>query len=114
MAGIQYLDELFSAIRDVAERMALADNWMSRADNSSHLAWKMSFLRKAREDLDDARTRFGNANAQLGALGRPDQLPNLLAAMPDRLDALRQRLSAAESRLAALLEKSASTPTGRA
>ena len=114
MAGIQYLDELFSALRDAAEQVGFADEWLSRTENSEHPAWSMSFLQTAREALDKAWMRLGDAHAQLDALGPADRLPTLLAAMPQRLDELRERLQAADKRLASGYDRIVSIPRGQA
>lgn len=96
MAGIQYLDELFSAVRDTAEQLTLFDTWLMHLNTQLPLAWRMSILQTAQGTLNKARKRFDEAQAQLAALGPRDQLPSLLATMPDRLVELQQRLEMAE------------------
>lgn len=114
MPGIQYLDELFSAIRDAAEQLTIADSWMSRADGSAPTHWHMSFLKTAREAQGAARLKLDEATAQLAALGRADQLPQLLARLPERLEDLGLRLDASEKRLSAAFDAVLEKPRGSA
>lgn len=117
MSGTDYLDELFSAIRDTAEQLATADAWLSKADTSPHLHWRMTFLQAARTAHANARQRFGDANADLAALGPVHQLPSLLAGIPERLEELRTRLESSEERLASTWDtvlQRQQAPRGRA
>ncbi len=114
MAGIQYIDELFSAIRDTAEQLAIADAWLSRANESGHSHWRMSFLQAARKAQKSARTTFAEATAQLAVLGPPDRLPSLFAGLPKRLDELHNRLEASERLLSLALDAALQQPRGNA
>ncbi|MBK9264423.1 MAG: hypothetical protein IPM54_32065 [Polyangiaceae bacterium] len=114
MAGIQYLDTLFSAIRDTAERLSTADAWMSRAERAAESTWRMSFLQAARDAQSSARSRLDEAFAQLSALGPADRLPSLLADLPERLEQLRGRLEASEARLTAVTNTVLQKPYGMA
>lgn len=96
MASVQYLDELFSALRDTAEQLTVVDTWFTHLNTKLPLAWRMSILQKAQSTLNGARKRFEEAQAHMAALGPREQLPTLLATMPDRLVELRQRLEMAE------------------
>lgn len=114
MAGIQYLDELFSAIRDTAEQLSIADSWLAKVGDFPHAPWHSSFLQAAREALKAARYRLGEANTQLAALGPTERLPSLLAGMPERLDELRVRIEASERRLSLAWDVVLQKPRGRA
>jgi hypothetical protein len=114
LAGIQYLDELFSVIRDTAEQLAMADSWTSRAEESVHSRWRMSFLHEARKAQKTARAKLDEASAQLAALGPPDRLPSLLAGLPKRLDELHSRLETSEKSLWIALDVVSQQPQGRA
>jgi hypothetical protein len=114
LAGIQYLDELFSAIRDAAEQLAMAEGWISHANGSAHSHWRMSFLQAARKAQDTARAKLDEATAQLAALGPPDRLPSLFAGLPKRLDELQRRLEASEQSLSMALDAMLQQPRGRA
>ncbi|HRI66000.1 MAG TPA: hypothetical protein PK156_17250 [Polyangium sp.] len=114
MTGVQYLDELFSAIRDTADQLGAADSWLAKADASPHLHWRMSFLQAARNAHLTAQRRFGDANRTLATLGPPDRLPSLLAGIPERLGELRTRLEASEKRLGSTLDRVMQTPRGQA
>ena len=114
MAGIQYIDELFSAIRDTAEQLAMADTWMSRAIESGHSHWRMSFLQAARKAQYAARNKLAEATAQLAALGPPDRLPSLFVGLPKRLDELHIRLETSETSLSMALDAALEQPRGHA
>lgn len=98
MASVQYLDELFSALRDTAAQLALVDTWFTHLEDTSPvpLAWRMSILQSTQRTLTSARKRFEEAQALLAALGPREQLPTLLAPIPDRLLELQQELEFAE------------------
>ncbi len=114
MAGIQYIDELFSAIRDTAEKIAMADTWISRANESNHFNLHMSFLQAAQKTQKSAQTKFAEATAQLAALGPPDRLPSLFAGLPKRLDELHNRLETLEKSLSLALDAALKQPRGHA
>lgn len=114
MAGIQYLDEIFSAIRDTAEQLAIADTWLSRADEAVATAWRMSFLQAARQAHHIAHQRLEEASLHLAELGSADRLPSLLAHLPQRLEDLRGRLEASEMRLSKGLDVVLDKPRGHA
>jgi hypothetical protein len=114
LAGIQYLDELFSAIRDTAEQLAMAETWISRANQAAHAHWRLSFLQAARKAQKAARTRLHEASAQLATLGSPDRLPSLLAGLPQRLDNLHTRLAMSETSLSGAFDAALEEPQGRA
>lgn len=114
MAGIQYIDELFSAIRDAAEKVALADMWISRANESTHFYWRMSFLQAARNAQTAAHTKLAEATAQLAELGPPDRLPSLFTSLPKRLDELHIRLETTEKTLSLAFDAALKQPRGHA
>ncbi len=114
LASIQYLDALFSAIRDTAERIAAADGWISRADRAAGSNWQMPFLNSAHEAHLVARKRLEEAFAQLEELGPADRLPSLLSDLPDRLNQLRDRLEDSEARLSTATDAALAHPIGRA
>jgi len=114
LAGIQYLDELFSALRDTAEQLTIADTWISRADAAPPATWRMSFLKAARTALSSARSKLDEATTQLAALGPREKLPSLLAGMPERLDDLQKRLETTEKRLSSAWETILPTARGQA
>lgn len=114
MAGVQYLDELFSAIRDAAEQLTIADAWMSRADQAPPSHWRMSFLQAAREAQGAARIKLDDAAAQLAALGPANRLPSLLSRLPERIEELHARLEASEKRLSTAWDAALEKPRGRA
>jgi len=114
LAGIQYIDELFSAIRDTAEQLALADAWISRANESTPFYWRMSFLQAAQKAQKAARNKLSEAMAQLAALGPPDRLPSLFAGLPKRLDELHNHLDTSETSLSTALDAELGHPRGHA
>lgn len=114
MSGVQYLDELFAAIRDTAEHLARADSWLSRAEKSSPAHWQTSFLQAAQLAHRAARIKLEEATEQLFALGRPDRLPSLLSHLPERLEELQQRLETSEKRLSAACDATLEKPRGQA
>jgi len=114
LAGVQYLDALLSAIRDTADRLSTADDWMTRAERATDSAWRMSFLQAAHSALAVARSRLDEALAQLAALGPPERLPTLLAELPGRLVLLQVHLEASESRLSHLMNAALQKPHGHA
>jgi hypothetical protein len=114
LAGIQYLDALFSAIRDTAEGIAAADGWISRADRAAGSNWQLPFLNAAHEAHLAAHKRLEEAFAQLEELGPADRLPSLLSDLPDRLDQLRADLEASEARLSTATDAALTHPIGRA
>jgi hypothetical protein len=114
LAGVQYLDELFSAIRDANEQLTIADSWMSRADRAPPTHWRLSFLHVARQAHGAARVKLDEAAAQLAALGPANRLPSLLARMPERLGELHARLEASEKRLSTAWDVALEKPRGRA
>lgn len=114
MAGIQYLDAIFSAIRDTAEQLAAADTWLSRADDAASTAWRMTFLQAARQAHHIAHQKLDEASLHLAELGSEDRLPSLLAHLPQRLEELRVRLEASKSRLSTSWDGVLDKPHGRA
>jgi hypothetical protein len=112
--GIQYIDELLSAIREAAGQLAMADTWVCRANESGHFYWRMSFLQAARKALDVATGKLGEATTHLAALGPADRLPSLFATLHKRLDELRVRLETLEKTLAMALDAALERSQGHA
>ncbi len=109
-----YLDAIFSAIRDAGQKLDAAKVWLGRAEKAAGSTWQMPMLAAAQNAHVAARARLEEAEAQFAELGPRNKLPALLAELPDRLSLLRRDLDASSKRLLDAAEAAAARPLGHA
>jgi len=112
--GLNYLDVIFSAMRDAGEHLAAVEAAVARFERAAGSRWQLPLLAPAERERRAARASLDAAEAELAALAPSGRLAALLDELPARLDDLRDRLGALEARLSAAAEAAAARPLGRA
>ena len=115
-SGGYYLDAIFTSIRAFAQELEASRRWLARAEATENQAWRLSFLRAAREAYERTPARLAAVAERLAALGSVDSLPAPLDRIHENLATMRADLADHEARLlrTEAREAQAAAPIGRA
>lgn len=95
----EHLDAIFGAIRGFAQELMASQQFLTRAEETTDRAWRLTFLREARRRYEDALPHLKTLRAQL--LETPiDQLSEQVVAIETNFASHEQRLMKLEAELA--------------
>jgi len=111
-APANYLDALFGSLRAFTRELEASRTWLSRAEQTGVQAWRLSFLRAARDAFERAHGCLGQVRERLAVFGPAEAVPSPLDRIQQNLTAMRSNLEAQARRIGALEENIGLTPVG--
>jgi hypothetical protein len=111
-SGIDYLDAIFAAIRDLSQEIASMKGWLKNAERAAQPSWRFQFLGAARASQKRAEAHLTDVEERLRELGPADDVPAPLDKLPQNVAAMKADLRELERRLSRIEAESAGRPIG--